>query len=100
MTEDRLSRLGPLSGVLFVVLELAGAAIAGASGRAMVTLGDPTSTILNAFADPVRGAASGSARTSSSRRSRPSPCSRVGSSAPGAARSPPPGCSQQACTSR
>jgi hypothetical protein len=53
MTEDRLSRLGPLSGVVFVVLELAGVAIAGASGRATVTLADPSAKILNAFADPV-----------------------------------------------
>lgn len=53
MNEDRLSRLAPLSGVLFVVLELAGVAIGAAGGRAMVTLGDPTSKVLNAYADPV-----------------------------------------------
>lgn len=53
MTQDRLSRLGPLSGVLFVVLELGGVAVGAAGGRAMVTLGDPTSKLLDAFADPV-----------------------------------------------
>jgi hypothetical protein len=53
MSEDRLSRLGPLSGVLFVVLELSGFAIGAAGGRAMVTLGDPTSKVVKAFADPV-----------------------------------------------
>jgi hypothetical protein len=56
-TEDRLSRLGPLSGVLFVVLELAGAAIGSGSGRAMVTLGDPTAKVLKAYADPVSSGA-------------------------------------------
>jgi hypothetical protein len=53
MTEDRLSRLGPLSGVLFFVLEMAGFAIGSASGRANVTLGDSSSKVLKAFADPV-----------------------------------------------
>jgi len=53
MTKDRLSRLGPLSGVLFVVLEIAGLAIGNAGGRASVTLGDPSSKVLKAFADPV-----------------------------------------------
>jgi hypothetical protein len=53
MTEDRLSRLGPLSGVLFVVLEMAGFAVGSAGGRANVTLGDPSSKVLKAFADPV-----------------------------------------------
>ena len=53
MTEDRLSRIGPLSGALFVVLELAGFAIGSAAGRATVTLGDPTSKVVKAFADPV-----------------------------------------------
>jgi hypothetical protein len=53
MNEDRLSRIGPLSGVLFVVLELAGALIGSAGGRDMLTLGDPTSKVLKAFADPV-----------------------------------------------
>ena len=53
MSEDRLSRLGPLSGALFVVLELAGFAIGSAAGRATVTLGDPTSKVVKAFADPV-----------------------------------------------
>ena len=53
MKEDRLSRLGPLSGALFVALELAGFAIGSAGGRANVTLADPTSKVVKAFADPV-----------------------------------------------
>jgi hypothetical protein len=53
MTQDRLSRLGPLCGALFVVLELGGVAIGSAAGRAMVTLGDPASKIARAFAQPV-----------------------------------------------
>ena len=53
MTEDRLARFGPLSGALFVLLELAGFAIGSAGGRATVTLADPTSKIVKAFADPV-----------------------------------------------
>jgi hypothetical protein len=53
MSEDRLSRLGPLCGALFVVLELAGFAIGSAGGRASVTLGDSTSKVVKAFADPV-----------------------------------------------
>jgi hypothetical protein len=56
MSEDRLSRLGPLSGVLFVVFELAGLAVGSAGGRAMVTLADPNAKILKAFADPVGNA--------------------------------------------
>jgi hypothetical protein len=53
MSEDRLSRLGPLAGLLFVVLELAGFAVGSAGGRAMVTLGDSNAKIVRAFADPV-----------------------------------------------
>lgn len=53
MSEDRLSRLGPLCGVLFVVLGLGGAIIGSAGGRAMVTLGDSNAKIVDAFADPV-----------------------------------------------
>ena len=53
MTEDRLSRLGPLCGLLFVALGLAGTAIGSAGGRAMVTLGDSNAKIVAAFADPV-----------------------------------------------
>jgi hypothetical protein len=53
MSEDRLSRFGPISGALFVVLELAGFAIGSAGGRANVTLADSSSKILKAFADPV-----------------------------------------------
>ncbi len=53
MREDRLSRLGPLCGVLFVVLELGGVAVGAAGGRAMVALDDPAWKMMNAFADPV-----------------------------------------------
>jgi hypothetical protein len=53
MTEDRLARLGPLAGLLFVVLELGGVIVGSAGGRAMVTLGDSSSKIVAAFADPV-----------------------------------------------
>ena len=53
MTEDRLARFGPLSGALFVLLELAGFAIGSAGGRANVTLADSSSKIVKAFADPV-----------------------------------------------
>jgi hypothetical protein len=53
MSEDRLSRLGALSGALFVVLELAGFAIAAGAGRPTVTLGDSSSKIVQSFADPV-----------------------------------------------
>lgn len=53
MNEERFNRLGWLSGVVFVVLELAGFIIGSAGGRANVTLGDPTSKVVKAFADPV-----------------------------------------------
>ena len=53
MTDDRLSRLGPLSGVLFVVLELGGVIVGAASGRAMATLGDPASKVMDAFNEPA-----------------------------------------------
>jgi hypothetical protein len=49
MNEDRISRLGALSGVLFVVLELAGAAI---GQRPALTLGDPTSKVIHGYAAP------------------------------------------------
>jgi hypothetical protein len=51
--EDRLTRLGPLSGLLFVVLELGGVAVGAAGGRAMVALGDPTAKILDAYSAHV-----------------------------------------------
>ena len=51
--DDRLSRLGPLSGALFVALELGGVAVGAADGRAMAALGDPTAKIVKAFADPA-----------------------------------------------
>jgi len=53
MSEERLSRLGPLCGVLFVALGLGDAFIGSAGGRAMVTLADSNAKIVNAFADPV-----------------------------------------------
>jgi hypothetical protein len=53
MTEDRFFRLGPLCGLLFVVLNFGGAMVASAGGRAMVTLGDSNAKIVHAFADPV-----------------------------------------------
>jgi len=53
MTQDRLSRIGPVSGVAYAVLELGGFAVAGAGGSAMVTLSDPAAKIVNAFARPV-----------------------------------------------
>jgi hypothetical protein len=51
MSDDRFSRLGPLCGALFAVLELGGFAVGAAGGRATVTLGDPASKVLAAFAD-------------------------------------------------
>lgn len=53
MKEDRLDRLGPLSGALFVVLELAGFAVGSAGGRAIVSLADPSAKVVKAYADPV-----------------------------------------------
>ena len=53
MNEERFSRIGWLSGVLFVVLELGGFIVGSAAGRATVTLGDSPAKIVNAFADPV-----------------------------------------------
>jgi hypothetical protein len=52
-TKDRLSRIAPLCGVLFVVLELAGVIVGSAGGRSMAALGDPTSKIVKSFSDPV-----------------------------------------------
>ena len=53
MNEDRFSRIGWLSGVLFAVLELGGFAVGSAAGRANVTLADPDAKIVKAFADPI-----------------------------------------------
>ena len=53
MTEDRLSRIGPLCAVLFFVLTMAGFAIGAAGGSSTATLGDSTAKILKAYADPV-----------------------------------------------
>lgn len=53
ISKDRLSRFGPLSGVLFVLLQLGGVAVGAAGGRAMVALGDPTAKILKAFTHHV-----------------------------------------------
>ena len=52
-SNDRLARIAPLSGVLFVVLEMAGVAIGAAGGRSMAALGDPMSKIVTSFHDPV-----------------------------------------------
>ena len=53
MTEDRLSRIGPLCAVLFFMLTMAGFAIGAAGGSSTATLGDSTAKILKAYADPV-----------------------------------------------
>lgn len=52
-TKDRLSRMAPLAGVLFVVLELVGVAIESTGGRSMVALGDPQSKIVDSFSKPI-----------------------------------------------
>ena len=52
-TKDRLSRIAPLAGVAFMVLQLAGVAIGAAGGRSTAALGDPTSKILRSFSDPI-----------------------------------------------
>jgi hypothetical protein len=52
-TKDRLSRIAPLCGALFVVLELAGVIVGATGGRSMAALGDPMPKILKSFHDPV-----------------------------------------------
>ena len=52
-TKDRLSRIAPICGVLFAVLEIAGVIVGSAGGRSMAALGDPTSKILKSFHDPI-----------------------------------------------
>jgi hypothetical protein len=52
-TKDRLSRIAPLCGVLFVVLQLVGVAIESTGGRSMVALGDPQSKIIASFSKPI-----------------------------------------------
>lgn len=52
-TKDRLSRIAPLAGVLFVVLQLVGVAIESTGGRSMVALGDPQSKIIDSFSKPI-----------------------------------------------
>jgi hypothetical protein len=52
-TKDRMSRIAPLCGAVFVVLELAGVIIGSAGGRSMAALGDPQSKIVKSFHDPV-----------------------------------------------
>lgn len=52
-TEDRLSRLGPLCGAAFVVLQLGGVIVGAAGGRSMAALGDPVSKIVGAYDDPA-----------------------------------------------
>jgi hypothetical protein len=53
MTEDRLSRIAPLCGVLFFVLTMGGFAVGAASGGATATLGDSAAKIVKAYADPM-----------------------------------------------
>jgi hypothetical protein len=52
-TKDRLSRMAPLAGVLFVVLQLVGVAIESTGGRSLVALGDPQSKIVDSFSKPT-----------------------------------------------
>src|SRR3954453_16696643 len=52
-TKARLSRLAPLAGVLFVVLELAGVAVGAAGGRSMAALGDSKAKILDSFSGSI-----------------------------------------------
>jgi hypothetical protein len=51
--KDRLSRIAPLAGALFVVLQLAGVAIESSAGRTLVALGDPTSKIVDSFSNSI-----------------------------------------------
>lgn len=53
MTTDRRARIAAACGVLFVVLELAGVAVASGAGRPTVTLADPLAKIVAAFAEPA-----------------------------------------------
>src|SRR6188472_4761071 len=52
-TKDRLARIAPLAGVLFVVLQLVGVAIESAGGRSMVALGDPQSKIVDSLSKHI-----------------------------------------------
>jgi hypothetical protein len=52
-TKDRFARIAPLSGALFVVLELAGVIVGSAGGRSMAALGDPTSKIVRSISEPA-----------------------------------------------
>lgn len=52
-TKDRLSRIAPLAGVLFVVLELVGVAVGSAGGRSMAALGDSKAKIVDSFSSSV-----------------------------------------------
>jgi hypothetical protein len=52
-TKDRLSRIAPLAGVLFVVVQLVGVAIESTGGRSLVALGDPQSKIIDSFSKPI-----------------------------------------------
>lgn len=52
-TKDRLARIAPLAGVVFVVLQLVGVAIASTGGRSMVALGDSQSKIIDSFSKRV-----------------------------------------------
>jgi hypothetical protein len=52
-TKDHLSRIAPLCGVLFVVLEIAGVIVGSAGGRSMAALGDPMPKILKSFHESI-----------------------------------------------
>ena len=52
-TKDRLSRLAPLAGAAFVVLQLVGVAVESTGGRSMVALGDPQSKIIDSFSKRI-----------------------------------------------
>jgi hypothetical protein len=57
MNEDRLSRIGPLCGVLFTLLSFGGFAIGSAGGAPTLTLSDSSAKIVKGYADPVGSAA-------------------------------------------
>ena len=52
-SKDRLSRIAPLCGALFVVLQLAGVAISSAGGRSMATISDSKSKIVDSFSHQI-----------------------------------------------
>lgn len=52
-TKDRLARIAPLAGALFVVMELVGVAVSSAGGRSMATIADSKSKILDSFSHGI-----------------------------------------------